>query len=358
MLDVVFLALAAMGAGYYVVSTLAVIFGVRRGREATRPISILKPLKDDAPDLYENLASFCRLDDPDYQLILGLSSESDPAFAVAQRLRADFPRTDMRIVVEAAGTRAANLANMARRAKHDILLVSDDDVRVAPDFLKRLAAPFEEGQMGAVTALYYARSGSPLQMLTTNLETLPFGLIGRALGAVVANGAALGLRRSALDKIGGFEAAAEQAADNYWIVRSIERAGYHVDVLSDLVEMRERAGFFARQLRSDRTDRFLNPALTFARIFTHGFFWAALYAAASAASPLSLWTLAAVSGLGLVNVWSIAAKLRVGRMALWSWLAPVRDLGGVLIWLLAWCGRSIRFHGKAYRLEAGKRIPQ
>jgi ceramide glucosyltransferase len=352
MLDAIFLALVGMGAGFYVVSMLVVLFGVRRGKEATMPISVLKPLKEAGPELYDNLATFCRLDYPDYQLILGMSAESDPAFAVVQKIRADFPQTDMRIVVEPADSRSANIANMVRRAKHDIVFVSDDDVRVEPWFLKRMAAPFVEGQTGAATALYFARAGSPWHLLTINLETLPFGLIGKALGATVANGAGLGLRRSALDKIGGFEAAAEKAADNHWIVKNIEKSGFHVEVLTDLVEMRETSTFFSRQLRSDRTDRFLSPILTFCRVFTFGLFWALVYAAAG--SPL--WPLLGAAGLRLLNVWVIAAKLRSGRMILWSWLVPLRDLAALLIWLLSWFGRRVRFHGKEYRFEGGKRL--
>jgi ceramide glucosyltransferase len=368
--DWVFPSLAAAGAGFYLLSAAAVLLALRRGPPSTVgtiPFTILKPLREASPDLYENLASFCRLDYPEVQIILGLRSESDPAHEIARKVQADFPERDIRVLAEEpameGSPRVANLANILRRAKHDLLLISDDDARVEPHFLGRVAELLREGSTGAVTALYYARCRSPgsaLHALTINLETLPFGLIAHlGWGGLVANGAALAVRRDALDRAGGFEAAADRPGDNLWLVRAIHRAGYRTELLSELVEMRDDpgsiAGFLRHQLRWDRTDRFLSPLLALGRILTQGLFWSLVYVAATAASELSLWTLLTVGALRLASAASIAIKLRCGSMMAWLWLVPVRDLLSVAIWVSSWFGRTIRFHGRSYRIEGGRR---
>ncbi len=359
-MDWVFLCLAGAGAGFYLISAAAVWLGLRGPRTPARtpPISILKPLREARPGLAENLASFCRQQYPDFQIVFGLGRESDPSFPIVQKIQDEFKSVDLRVVVkEPAIPRMANLSNMVERAKHDLILVSDDDVRVEPDFLQRLAVPLSEGQTGAVATLYFARPrGLPLHALTINLETLPFGLIGAGLGATVANGAALGIRRAALDKIGGFEAAADQAGDNFWIVRSVARAGYHVEVLDVAVEMADPGeSWLRRQLRSDRTDRYLSPWLFAGRLLTHGVFWSALYAAVLP-SELSLYTVISVLGLRLLSSAAIAVKLGVWSMIAWLWLVPIRDMLGLGLWAASWLGNTIEYHGARYRFKGGRRV--
>jgi ceramide glucosyltransferase len=122
------------------------------------PASILKPLCGEDPDLYENLASFCRQDYPAFQLVFGVQDPADPAIAVVRRLMAEFPGRDLALVVErghdGGNLKVANLQNMLPAARHELIVIADSDMRVAPDYLAAVTAPLLDPATGLVTCLY------------------------------------------------------------------------------------------------------------------------------------------------------------------------------------------------------------
>ena len=119
--------------------------GSARWANYTPPVTIFKPARGADAEAYENFASFLRQDYPEYQVIFGLREESDPAAPIIRRLIADFPERDVELVISSEefghNAKVSNLQNMYAKAKHDLLLIADSDIRVGPDYLRRVVAP-------------------------------------------------------------------------------------------------------------------------------------------------------------------------------------------------------------------------
>src|SRR4029077_12518019 len=143
--------------------------GVRR----TQPVSILKPLKGTDPEMYESFRSHCLQDYPEYEIIFGVSDPGDPALQLVERLMAEFPQRLIRWMVctknLGTNTKVSNLAQMLPEARYELMLVNDSDIRVQPDYLRRVTAPLADPQVGLVTCLY---RGGPGSTLGSRLESL------------------------------------------------------------------------------------------------------------------------------------------------------------------------------------------
>jgi len=137
------------------------------------PASILKPVRGTDREAYENFASFCRLDYPEYEVLFAVSDVYDEILPVIGRLRANFPDRSIRLIttVPRLGTndKVNNLCQLVQNAKYDLLVMSDSDVRVEPDYLKHVSAPFTDPEVGAVTAFYRSLSAGNL---ASNLDAL------------------------------------------------------------------------------------------------------------------------------------------------------------------------------------------
>src|SRR5271156_67912 len=161
----VFLGIAAIPFIYYalaIFSSLRFFLATRavtaRADAFVPPVSNLKPVRGLDPEAYENYASFCRQDYPDYEILFCVGDTSDPDFPVLQRIVRDFPKCQIRILIgsgrEAANDKVAKLARLTEEASYEHLVISDSDVRVEPDYLRKVMAPLANPKVGAVTCLY------------------------------------------------------------------------------------------------------------------------------------------------------------------------------------------------------------
>ncbi len=155
------IALSLVGCVYLGVSVWAVRrlrhLRPRRAGDA-RPVSILKPLCGEDPDLTANLRSFCSQDYPEYQVVFGVRDADDPAIAIVRGLMAEFPGADLTLVIDprrrGRNLKVANLLNMLPASRHDILVIADSDMRVEPGYLAGMSAPLADPAVGLVTCLY------------------------------------------------------------------------------------------------------------------------------------------------------------------------------------------------------------
>lgn len=340
----------------------------RRHGAAAPAVSVLKPLCGAEPNLYENLATFCEQTHPCFQLLFGVSSDADPAIDVVRRLQDAYPSHDIGLVVDAtrhgSNLKVGNLINLARHARHSIIVVADSDIAVAPAYLETVTAPLADPDVGIVTCLYRARGvagfWSRVGAMFINEWFAPSVCVAHAGGSRrFGFGATLALRRATLEHIGGFEVLKDCLADDYWLAEHTRRLGLRtvlspMAVITDVTETRLGA-LWQRELRWLRTIRAVNPpgfAFLFITFATPWLMLSALLAhhfntddalsrsLVDAMSDASMYV-----GIG-ARLWLHARAAPDGR-TFWRELplVPLRDVLLLLEWLAAWFGSYVMWRG-------------
>src|SRR6185503_326979 len=236
------------------------------------PVTVLKPLHRAEPDLAQRLAALCQQDyTGPVQIVCGARGDLAPATAAVREVNAAFPDAIELVADQRShGTngKVSNLANMLPRARYDTIVLSDSDIVVERDYLRRVVALLAEPDVGAVTCLYYGIGGaglwSRISALATNTHFLPQAItaLGLRLGKPCC-GTTLALHRSMLDRIGGFAAFADALADDYAIGAAVRAAGYQVKAAPFVVGHRSFEGslreFMRHEVRIARTIRSIDP---------------------------------------------------------------------------------------------------
>jgi len=338
-------------------------------------VSILKPVKGVDPQMFAGLESHCRQQYAGrFEMIFGVGSMDDPAVAEIERLRAEFPDCDIRLVEcpQRLGTsgKVSNLVQMLREARYEHVLINDSDIRVSPIYLTRVMECFEDASVGMVTAPYIGRTAergsgrtlwSRLEALGISTDFLPGVLTARMLerGIRFGLGSTLATRKMVLAKIGGLEPLVEYLADDYELGARIAAAGYRVELCGEVVETTVPAysfrGFCEHQLRWSRSTRdsrrwgYLGLGITFALP------WALV---TCVASGLALWSFSLLSVVLLARI-AVALSvgvgiLRDGQVLRDLWLLPLRDLFGLGFWAWSFAGDTVVWRGQRFHLRKGR----
>ena len=356
----------------------AVIFSARRffrrpgpaAGDFTPPLSILKPVRGLDPEAYENFASFCRQDYPEYEILFGVSSQQDPAVPEIRKLIADFPGLPIRLLVveERYGSndKVSKLCGLARAARHDVLVVSDGDIRVGAGYLRAVAAPFRETQVGAVTSLYTGISPrclwSELEAINLSGDFMPAVLVARQLeGVRFALGATMAARRDCLQEIGGFEALADVAADDHYLGQRIAARGYRVELVDAAVQtmcsLDSLRACFEHHLRWGIMNRQSRPWGYLGYGITLGLPWMLL---AALAAPTRLGAFIFVTAylvLRAATVWTVGVRgLRDPLLRRRWWLVPLWDAFAAVIWLASLFAKRVRWRGEEYEVRQGRLV--
>src|ERR1700693_4124084 len=299
------LAVAVVGCAYALGAAVMVRrFGVGSVLTAsTFPgVTILKPLRGAEPRLYEKLASFCNQNYPGpVQMLFGVQEPTDAAIAVVKRLVADWPGRDLELVIHSntggPNPKVANLVGMQDRIRHDLVVLSDSDISVAPDYLARIVAALNLPDVGLVTCLYrgepQASVWSRLDSMAIDYHFLPDVLVGLALGlARPCFGSTVALRRQTLYSIGGFEAFLDRLADDNAMGEAVRAAGMRVAIPHFVVVHASPVGsageLWRHELRWARTVRAVSPLGYAGLCFTHPLPFALLAAWLMGFGPLAL----------------------------------------------------------------------
>jgi ceramide glucosyltransferase len=376
-------ALAVAGMAYFLAS-LAAARSFLRERRAPRAafapsVSILKSLKGLDPGMMDAFRSHCRQNYAgEFELLFGVGSLDDPAAAAVTALKAEFPERAIRLVEcpERLGTngKVSTLAQLARHARYDILLINDSDITVGPHYLDRVVCCFAPAAqdaglapVGLVTALYRGRAhgtiASRLEALGIATDFIPGVLLSKFLegGLHYGLGSTLAVTREALEKAGGLLGLVDQLADDYEMGARVARAGYRVALSAEVVETSVPAygwrGFVDHQLRWLRAVRDARPAGYVGLIFTHGLSWALLNVLASGLSPLSLWLLGLSFFLRLAQAMTVGAAVLGDHEVLPNlWLLPIRDAVAMGLWVAGFAGDTIVWRGERFALKKGRLV--
>jgi len=355
---------------YLLAEAVAAVNFARRGLPIPRdgpPISILKPLHGAEPGLYENLRSFVEQDYPTVQIVLGTNDADDGALPVAKALIRDIPAADITLIsgtpVKGSNLKVANLENMLPAARHDILVISDSDMRVDRRYLGAVAAPLHDPSTGLVTCLYEGVSTgskwSEVGALHINFGFLPSALVAAALGIDLGCfGATIALRRETLERIGGFALVRDELADDQRVGEAVRALGLTVVLSRYLVEARVSeptfAGLWRHELRWARTVRTITPAGFAGSVLTHAVPIAGL---GVVATGIGL-TASIFLVISLLLRWATAGVIAgaLGLKTAKLWLLPVRDTLSFAVFVASFFGRTVFWRGRLFQVEPSGRM--
>src|SRR5882672_1993982 len=362
--------------GFYSASISAALKFSRRSRkssssEFTPDVSMLKPVHGTDFGSAENFASFCTQNYPSYEILFAANEETDPALQIVRALIAEYPERKIRILTGAPflgeNRKVNNLALMAREASHEIVVIADGDVRVGPDYLRNVVAPFADNMTGAVTSLY---RGIVQPNVFAEIEALG-AATDFAAGVLVAErreglnfalGASIVTTKSWIQRIGGLEPIAQLLADDYELGHRIATAGGEVllsrEVVATMYPVQTLRAFWDHQLRWARTVRLCRPLSYFGLIFTHALLWTVLVAFLAPAKAVAAACLAAYLVLRLAMAWSVGVCVLHDETVRRRWcFVPLRDAIHFVIWLASFASNRVTWGDAQFTMKKGEMIP-
>ena len=370
------LVLAAAPLVYYALATLVALRFFKRERARVLPdftpsVSILKPVRGVDFGSYENFASFCRQEYPDYEILFAVNDDSDPAVAVINRIIAEFPEQRIRLLVGAehlgANRKVNKLARLAGEAQNEVLVLTDGDVRVGPNFLREVVAPLADKKVGAVTSFYRGIAeknlGAELEAVGASSDFFSGVLMaGWTEGISFALGASIATTKKWLGKMGGFEAIADTLADDYELGHRITKAGGEVVLSREAVWTMYPAqtlrSFWDHQVRWARTVRLCRPLSYVGLLLTQGFPWSLLAALVAPTKRIAAFYLLAYLILRFAMAWTVGIwGVRDEFLRRKIWLVPLRDAIHFVVWLASFGSNRIRWGNIEYAIRKGRMVP-
>jgi len=343
----------------------------QNGARFTPPVSILKPIRGLDPEAYENFASFCRQDYPEYELLFCVGSEDDSALPLIDRLKREFPQREIRVLFgsgrDASNDKVAKLARLVSEARHEYLVISDSDVRARPDYLQSVVAPLADAKIGAVTCFYVSiEDGSFVDRLQSvgMMSDFYAGIVvaWQLDGVKFALGPTIATTRERLAGFGGYESIENRPADDLLVGRLIADQGYEVELLrypvetvADYQSIRE---LMHKRLRWIVVMRYMRPWGHFGLLFTHGLPWSLAAVAihptpVTAVAYLGTYFAMRCAITGMIAIWGLRQHSYWRKMG----LIPLWDAVAFLIWVASFARRSIRWRGSDYYIREGTLVP-
>jgi ceramide glucosyltransferase len=288
-----------------------------------------------------------------------------------QRLITEFPQRSIRLFVGAerigANRKVNMLARLANEAQHEILVLTDGDIRVSRNYLREVISPLKGEEFGAVTSFYRGVAeknlGAELEDIGAASEFFAGVLMANWMeGMTFGLGASIVTTKEWVAKIGGFAAIADMLADDYELGNRIAKAGGKIllsrEVVATMYPAQSPRSFWQHQVRWTRTVRLSRPLSFLGLIFTHGLPWALLAALIAPIPWIGAAFLVAYLVLRLTMAWTVGVwgvGDDVARRKLW--LVPLRDAIYFVVWLASFASNSIHWGGDEYLMRRGRLIP-
>ncbi len=371
------LAVAAIPAIYYllvVYSTVHFFSSAKKesgpNTDFTPPVSCLKPIRGLDVEAYENYASFCRQDYPDYEILFCVD-EDDPAVPILEKIVRDFPERSIRILYgsgrDAINDKVARLGRLVNEARHDMLVITDGDVRVRPDYLRTVVSPFRDPHLGAATCLYASTKE------TTFLEQVQsVGMLSDFFAGIMVAWQLDGVKftfaqsilttRKNLEGFGGYQAIENRPADDLLIGRFASEQGLGTKLLPCVVQtgadFKSLHELLHKRVRWMTVMRRMRPWGHLGLIFTWGLPWSLVAIAVHPTAAI------AVAYLGAYLAFRVIMTLLIGAWGMkqhgvWKQLPliPLWDALAFFIWLASFGRNTIRWRGVDYRIREGRLVP-
>jgi ceramide glucosyltransferase len=372
-----FLAVAAIPFIYYLIALYSAWCYFRRAPRAatspafTPPVSNLKPIRGLDPGAYENFASFCRQDYPEYEIVFCVDGRDDPVLPVIEKLMRDFPQQRIRVLFGsgrvATNDKVAKLARMAGEAAYEVVVMSDSDVRVQPDYLRTVVAPLADPKVGAVTCFYVPADersfADNLQSMGMFSDFYAGILVAWQLdGVKFALGPTIATTRARLAEFGGYESLENRPADDLLVGRLIAEQGHQVELLRYSVlavaDYQSISDLIHKRLRWIVVMRHMRPWGHLGLLLTQGLPWSLVAIAVHPSVAVAAAYLGTYLALRFAMTWMIGAW-GLKQTGLWRKMPviPLWDALAFIIWLTSFGRRSIRWRGADYLLRDGRLVP-
>jgi len=335
------------------------------------PISILKPIRGLDRETYENYLSFCRQDYPEFEILFCVTDDQDAAIPVIEQIIRDFPQRSIRLLIgsEPLGVsdKVNKLCRMAREASHHMLVVSDSDVRVEPDFLRTVIAPFQNSKVGGVTCLYRGITdgsfAADIEAIGNSADFAPGVLVAWLLGDIdFMLGAVMATSKKHLAEIGGFESLVDYFCDDYELGNRIAARGHRIEIsrlpVSIVYPRQTLVEAFRHQLRWNLSIRYSRPWGHFGLIFSQGLPWALLGA------TIARFRSGAIAYLVAYFVVRTFMAIAVGSQELGdllvmrkTWMLPLRDAFAFAVWLASFFPQRIHWRNQEFYVRDKRLVP-
>jgi ceramide glucosyltransferase len=335
------------------------------------PVTVLKPIYGIDKGLEANLRTLCEQDYHDYQIVLSVQRTDDPALTILRRLAAEYPGRVTLVVKQSepvVNGKVQNLVNALAAARHEVLVISDSDVRVQPDYLAAIIAPLFDPGVGYVCTLYRAAQADrwfeKLELLSINADFVPGVVFSYWSGvASFCLGASVAFRRGDLESVGGMACLGDYLVEDYELGRRLIGLGKRMVLVTHAVEVLvgfpDARGWWNHQIYWDQNTKVAHPVGFFLTILTRAVPFALLYALCRP-DPTGLGVLALAGAIRVGTAAAIAGLYLGDREGVRTmWMLPFRDLLAIVSWSIALSKRSFVWRGHRFGLtSAGRIVPR
>jgi ceramide glucosyltransferase len=337
------------------------------------PVTILKPVHGIEKNLEKNLRSACLQDYPTYQVVFSVQHKNDPAIPLLKNLQGEFGSERVTVVIEQrdVGTNGKinNLVGGLAHARHEILVISDSDVYVGPEYLKAIVAPLDNSDVGYVCTFFKATSAGSwferMELLTMNAYFFPDTVFAHVTKtAKFCIGSSVAFRRSTLKDIGGLESLADHLVEDYEMGRRIweqgKKAAVAPYVVETVVDLKTSSQWWNHQVYWDQNMCVVRPVALLSTLIIRAVPFAFLFAILRLADPFGLFVFAGAVALRLAVAAGILGFGLGDREGLKSLpLLPLRDIAGVVSLILGFTQKTTVWRGKEFILTRdGRMVPR
>jgi ceramide glucosyltransferase len=325
-------------------------------------VSLIKPVCGLEKNIHENLSTACRQNYPRYEVIFSVQDSADPALPLLARIRGENPTVPIQIVVDRASAgpngKVSNLLNATGHATGRVLVYSDSDMRLEPNYLRTIVAPLANPRVGIACTVYRAEGADnlyeSLELLSLNTDFVPSMVFAVETGAALAcPGASQAIRRETLTLVGGLEPMAYSLVEDLELGRAVMAAGLMIALVPHVavtwVDAPRPSVWWRHQVYWDQNTRVANPVGFFFTFLVRGVPFAGLYALCGGPGSwlVLAGTLAIRLGTTLVSSTLLGDREGIRRL----WLLPLRDAAGLLVWLASFVGRKVYWRGRVFALS-------
>ena len=330
----------------------------------TPPVSILKPLTGVEPGLRENLKAFFELDYPAYELIFCFETPVDPAIELVDSLKEKYPQIPVKKVISdpnfGYNPKVSNVAGGLAKASHDLILISDADIRPDKNYLRIIVQRFGDPQVGLVSNLIRGKGDDSLGSILENLRLNFFVINGvTTLYNLIHHPSVVGksmlLRRSYLEQLGGLKSVRNYLAEDYILGQKMREMGKRVVISRHLItsfsNKRTFRQFFNRRYRWHILRFHLSKPAYFIEPLVNPLFWSLIFMITSLFSAVSIFTFFLIA-LFKVILEALQGETLHDRIRFTPYLfVPLKDIMIGIIWFIPFFKNSVRWRKHRFKVK-------